>query len=193
MDEFARKTYIREVGLQCRLATNAIASVDHLVQILDTGGKDVPTSQLYLEVFRGLHSFLTHVSNVSRLLWPPTPKRRSGESKESHDSRKQLSVDRGRLLREALKIPDDHVLRTRELRDHLEHFDERLDEWQNTTETRALIDFNIGPNIVSGVSDRDRLRNYDPGPALFTFRGETYKIKELSDAISEISARPVPS
>ena len=74
---------------------NAAAGLDHVA-----GRLSDPDPQKSLvrhqEVFRlDLHSFLTHASNVSRLLWP-TPK---------------SSLPRGLRVRQVLGLPDDeHVL-----------------------------------------------------------------------------------
>ena len=60
MEPFVCEIYLNEMYLQCDYALRAVKEFNAALKRKDTE-----------ELFRAVHSFLTHVSNVSRLLWPP--------------------------------------------------------------------------------------------------------------------------
>lgn len=178
MDQHVLSIYLGEIETQCTFALNATQQLNQALNTL-SGGEN-PTNDHNVrklaqsEVFRSIHSLLTHASNVSRLLWPSRPK----------DSK----AERGRILRKALGIPDDdYPLKSRRLRDHLEHFDERLDEWQETSAGRTFVQDNIGPwGSVAGVDELDVMRWYDQVARRLIFRGESIDIQELVTTIDAL-------
>ena len=128
-------------------------------------------------MFRAIHSLLTRASNASKILWPAI---KSGKS-------------RGRHLREILGIDEQHPLRGRTLRNHLEHFDERLDKWAKKGGSRQIAKNIIGPlTMISGVDRQGILRWYDPGSTTMIFRDESFNIMEVVDAVQDIRNRLVP-
>ncbi|WP_156962578.1 hypothetical protein [Salinisphaera hydrothermalis] len=130
------------------------------------------------EVFRSIHSLLTHASNISRLFWPPIGRGKNGAKKE----------ERGRILRERVGLPNEnHPLKKRTLRDHLEHFDERIDSWRETSARKNYAQDLIGPqNMIQGLDPADMMRWYDPDRKRFMFRGEEFDMQELVSAINEL-------
>ena len=65
---------------------------------------------------------LTAMANVSKLFKPGIP---VGKKKDRHGFAEQ----RGRYLRELFKLSDELRVLERTMRDHYEHYDERLDRW----------------------------------------------------------------
>lgn len=187
MDDFAQSIYLREIISQSKLALYAAAQVNAALKALNSGA-EIPHEQLMGETFRGLHSLLTHASNVSRLLWPSDPRKRKREAAGDYKARCTTVDARGRVLRGILSIPSvGHPLEERPLRDHLEHFDERLDEWQSRVGRKGFMDWHIGPpTFVDGMPAQDRLRTFDPATATFTFRDETFNLQVLIDALGKI-------
>lgn len=192
MDSFIKSIYIGEIETQCDFALDAVGSLNSVLQALNDA-HTIPFHQqerLHREVFRSIHSFLTHASNVSRLLWPTPPKRRKNEGEEQYASRcgKLKRIRRAIELREALSIPDNnHVLKSRTLRDHLEHFDERLDHWEETSSHHNYVQDIIGPpNAVAGTAETDMMRWFDPSTNNFRFRGETFDLQEIATAIGHL-------
>lgn len=74
---------------------------------------------------------ITHSAALSRVLFPISPRRIMGESKESHAKRSADRDARGRQLRAWLEVADDSVLNEqgRMVRNTVEHWDERLEDW----------------------------------------------------------------
>ncbi|MEQ1856174.1 MAG: hypothetical protein ABL963_06885 [Longimicrobiales bacterium] len=190
MDRFVRDVYVSEIETQCRLARNAAGSIDDAVAATHETGTH--------EVFRALHSLLTHASNVSRLLWPSQPKKYPGEAKGDYRARAERIQIRGDELRTLLHLPGrdggGHVLFDRTLRDHLEHFDERLEEWERTSKGRNMIQDALGPrSAIVAVDETDVMRWYDPRAGTFYFRHESFNIRGLCAATEEILVRAIRS
>lgn len=179
MDGHEKSIYLGEVASQCRYALGAVAQLNEALKAIhQCQEKSLDWQQrgfVLGEVFRSIHSLLTHASNISRIFWPP-----NGSGKAS-----RIRVERGWELRTYIGLPDDqHPLKKRTLRDHLEHFDERLDHWRETSKRRNFAQDNIGPwGSIAGIEESDVMRWFDPNARRFIFRGESFDIQELVSAI----------
>jgi hypothetical protein len=166
--EFIEQAFLGEVVSQAEYCLEASAAL-----------KESLTDGSVNSCYRALHSLLAHAGNISKLLCPSLPK----------DKAKAATIQaRASSLLSKLALPDHIIatLETRELRNHLEHFDERLDSWA-ATNPRILVDRNIGPlSAFGGVAPSVVLRNYDPSTSTFIFAGESYDIASLIKAVSEL-------
>ena len=165
------RAYLRELLIQAEYALLGVQRMNELLQ------QDAPVL-----FFREAQGVLSHAAAISRLLWPPRNK----------DERART---RGEHLRSVLQVPDDHALQARTLRDHLEHFDERLDQWTQETTHGTIVDLCIGPasSFVGGASvgRGDFLRVYEPDRNVFTFRGDEFNIQELVTGIESLRGAAV--
>jgi hypothetical protein len=178
LDNFQERAYVAEIRRQCAHALNALIHVDEAMKAKqEIARSETPNiaaaNGWHMEVFRNLHSFLTHASNVSRLLFPP---RRDGNKRAEH-------------LRSLLGVDDTNPLKSRTLRDHLDHYDERLDEWRS--KHRTIISDTIGPRdtTFAGLDLNAALRWYDPSTQMFWFRAEAFDIRELAEATRALYER----
>jgi hypothetical protein len=73
-------------------------------------------TQLMDRIWYSIHGFLSAAGNMSKLLWPS----RRAEAD---------AAARRTALRRDLQVEEDSPLASRVLRNHFEHFDERLDAW----------------------------------------------------------------
>jgi hypothetical protein len=165
MDPHVEDVYLREILIQAEFGALAVSAMNDCVR--------EPSPILF---FREAQGFMSNAAAVSRILWPPT---RS----------KATAMKRGERLRTALGVADTHVLRSRALRDHLEHFDERIDRWSQETIHGALIDLHVGPaSLIGGaaVGRGDFLRVYEPDRNVFTFRGEEFDLRPLATGLEEV-------
>ena len=182
MDGHEKSIYLGEVATQCRYVLGAVVQLNNALNALQTRPEEVLDCQqrdfVLGEVFRSIHSLLTHTSNISRIFWPT----------EGKDNASRIRVERGRELRAYIGLPDDqHPLKKRTLRDHLEHFDERLDHWRKTSQRRNFAQDNIGPwGAIAGIEESDVMRWFDPDARRFIFRGESFNIQELVSAIDAL-------
>ncbi|MBP5948492.1 MULTISPECIES: hypothetical protein [unclassified Pseudomonas] len=193
------EVYLRELETQSRmgfLAANDLNKINALPieKIQEFKGRD---RELFIsEHFRLVHSLLTHSSNVSRIIWPPALSKKQncfcGKSKaKGLTCSTCLARDRSSKMIIALQLEDpNHVLKSRTLRDHLEHFDERIDHWVQTSERMNYVQDYIGPKgEMGGIDNSDMMRQYDPTIAEFTFREETYSLVDLIAGLKDIHDR----
>jgi hypothetical protein len=181
MDLFSQTVYVSEVAKQCHFAVGAVGQLNHALKSLGESGRDAERRKFFhSEVFRSIHSFLTHTSNVSRLLWPAVPTRGNGESDKAYSARlsSKPAIQRARALRVTLSLSEDHILKSRRLRDLLEHFDEKLDEWRSTSVHLNIVNDFIGSKgSIVGIAETDMMRWFDPSTNAFTFRGEIFDLR----------------
>ena len=167
MDSHVEEAYLREILIQAEYAVVAVQNMNGLV--------DAASPVLF---FREAQCLLMHAAAVSRILWPPA----KGSA---------VAVARGEHIRAALAVADTHSLRSRTLRDHHEHFDERLDRWSQETTHGTIVDLHIGPTSIIGGAAAGRgdfLRVYEPDRKVFTFRGEEFDIQELVAGLEGVKA-----
>ncbi len=190
MDTFEKRVYVGEIKKQCEFSLAAIQYLNNALQQLNNREiKSEERNFFHSEVFRQMHSLLTHASNVSRMFWPPMPKQRKNETDEDFEKR-LVSIDkvvRGRVLKTEFEIDDSNPLKNRALRDHLEHYDERLDHWRNNSTHKNIVSDTIGPpNAIVGPEATDMMRWFDPTRNVFMFRGEEYDIQSIATATDNI-------
>lgn len=163
MDEHVTRIFVSELYRQADNSLKAKARVDEL-----NAQWPRPTS----EVFNQLEVFLNSTAKVSLLLWPS----------------RASSKARGDHLRKTLGIADDNPMATRAARNHLQHFDERLDDWAATTVNGNYADRIIGPPGAVVIADGTKvLRQFDPATSIFTFQSEDYNILELANEIQKVA------
>ena len=190
MDDFLKGVYVSEVKKQCEFGLAAVKYLNHALQQLQNRELARDESQFYhSEVFRQIHSLLTHASNISIMFWPPSPKQKQNETDQDFEDR-LLKIDkvvRGRVLKVEYGLDDSNPLKNRTLRDHLEHYDERLDHWRNNSVNRNIVSDTIGPpNAIVGPAETDMMRWFDPTRNVFKFRGEEYDLQGIAASIDQL-------
>jgi hypothetical protein len=162
LNEHVTKIFVREIARQAEDALHSKGCLD------DAIARDTAK-----EIFRHLENFLNSATKVSLLLWPP---RDTGKARGEH-------------LRTLLKVTQRNPLQLRVARNHLQHFDDRLDKWAATTANGNYVDSNVGPlsNFRIGGDATPVLRHYDPASRIFTFRSEDFDIGKLAAEVKKIS------
>ena len=116
---------------------------------------------------------LTYVAALSRFFWPA---RDNG-----------VSIRRGEMLRKAFYLSEDSALKNRSLRDALEHFDERLDEY--LLKDFSTGQFHPGPIVATATplnSTTHVFRLVDPEQSIFVLFNNLYGFDELRQLTEEI-------
>lgn len=171
MDDFLKRIYLQQVKQECEFCLAAVARMNEILKLEDESKNDF---------FREALDLVHHGAAVSRMFWPP----------RCRDKKKTARAQqRGQVLRDQLKIPSNHSIQKRTLRDHFEHFDERLDDWAENSRNKNMINQLFGSrNAVggNGIGDSDIIHHYDPVTKIYAFRGEPFDVQELVDGISDI-------
>ena len=163
MKKMALRIFQHEVKRQCKFAL--MAGKD-----LNIALRDADQNRIWYSV----QGFLVAAGNISKLLWPPEPAYRQ----------------RGKELRKSLSVPSDSPLRPRRFRNHLEHFDERLERWAATSKRHNFVDSVVGPTgLIKGVSLEDCLRMLDTTKRAVTFRGDVYYFQPVASTIAGLCKR----
>jgi hypothetical protein len=128
-----------------------------------------------------IHEALGHAGSLSRFFWP------SGLGGRGLKSRKDLRNARAKKLREAFGLTDNSPLKDRRLRDSLEHFDERLDEYLLTNDVGDFFpDALIGDAKVADDRATHVFKLVDPESSCFVLLGEKYFFQEIQKEVSRI-------
>jgi hypothetical protein len=196
MEEAEQKLYVGEIQTQWEHAQRAADRIDEWLKGTNNKSPRV--------LFGEIHTLLTHAGNISKLFWPLLKTRGKNETDEQYAQRQPASV-RGEQLRQLFHIQPGHLFEKRPLRDHLEHFDERVDEflveWKAVNKQRAAdgkppagySDLFVAPQWFVDKIDINQLgfilRHFDQETGIFTFRGKPYDIKEIYQEVQAIGAK----
>lgn len=172
MEKSVEHAYLRELSFRCRLALRAYDDFRSALVTLYSGNMaNVATTTDHM--WLSLHAFLTQCANVSKMLWPV--------------GRDKSRSERGEHLRGLLNITDDSPLHERTLRDKMDHFDERLDEWVAQSKSRNLATWNVfEPGSVAGIDVHDYVGVLDPVNMKVTILGKDYEIMPLVEATARL-------
>lgn len=189
MDPIALKALQREVARQCRFALASINLLNRTNQCLfqlsaeNTLSEETrqQTEQNEYQLWFAIQSFLISAANISKLLWGT----KAGTNAETWAKRKRERLQ----LRTSLGVADNSILKlSPEFRHHYEHFDERIEDWaQRSSACHVLVDDLIGSTAaIGGLDSEDFMRSYDPATHRLSFRGETFEIVPVVEAINEL-------
>jgi len=163
MDKMLLRIFQTEVERQARFGLISASDLNAALELSDMD-----------RIWYSVQSLLIAAGNISKLLWPS----------------KCTVPKRGEELRNSLGVPDSSPLQPRTFRNHFEHFDERLEEWATASHRMNFADSNVGPTgMLSGMDAGDYLRNLDTAKCAVTFRGDTYPLKPIVDALQELHGR----
>ena len=166
MNPLAEMIYISEIVLQTKIAQRA---ADRLPK--DPSGFD------RIEVWCSIQSILVAAGNVSKILWPPSKNRKS----------------RGEKLRRLLNIDKNNILANRNLRNHFEHYDDRIETWFDSQSSGVYIDLEFDPfKPTKWQLPKSSHRSYNQVDRIVTFRGETLDLKEVLNALEKIRLKCKP-
>ena len=139
--------YIQEAEAQAEYALMAYASYEQALKEHDTKS-----------IFYHLHHFVIHVTNIDKLLFP---KNNSFRNKILSSIQKLITID---------------IAPIRRLRNHLEHFDERMDNYVKNYKGQAFFDNNTITG-TKGFPKNDCLRALDGN--IYIFYGEEFDLGEI--------------
>ncbi len=158
MDRFKEMVFFSEIALQAKIALRA--------------GKLLNATPNYsdkLEAWSLIQLILGSAANVSKILWS-----KRFESRSEH-------------LRKLLNIDENNPISKRKLRNHFEHYDERIEKWFEKQPSAVYRDLEINPfESIWGITDKNKNREYNPNTQVLTFRGESIDLGVLLSELEEI-------
>lgn len=165
--------YIQSMLFNCHSAIRSVSRVDAVFEKLP---KEVTEDDL---ASLPTHAILNELQNIviqgaalSRYFWPV----------------RNDYEERGRLLRAALSVDDSSPLKARDLRNAIEHFDERLDKYLASGISGYIFPEFVGPRpIEDGVSGHF-FRAYFVDCGVFRLLDGEYELDVLISEIFRISS-----
>ena len=150
---------IREIWTQTHFAEISYSNIDPKA----ISGNDA--------VFSSIHSFLSHCAMISKMLAADD----NGNPPKSIGS--------------ILGITNNSIIHQRRFRNHLEHFDERMQRWIGKFATGANIGmYNIGPKSAIQIPNMIFVSHYDPNNYTFTFIDEDFDLSALHEEVQKIKS-----
>ena len=156
----AELVFIGEIVMQSKIAERAAERLPATTDHFDP-----------LEVWCSIQSILVAAANVSKILWP----------------QRKRSAARGKTLRTLLNVDDHNLLSDRNIRNHFEHYDERIEKWFENDCSAVYRDSIIDPfESIWGRNPANLHRKYNPVTQTLTFRGESVDLAAILKALEEI-------
>lgn len=148
--------FLSEIIFQTKIALHAVEELNNIEE------------QNQISIWSSLQTILISSGNISKILWPTNNYK-----------------DRGKHLRELLKIDEDNILRNRKFRNRFEHYDEIIDDVFQKNNTTSYVDFAMNPSLNSFTRNRCH-RGYNTFNNTLIIHGETLDLKEIVQAIDQI-------
>jgi hypothetical protein len=151
---------------------SAIASINKVIQIIGKINENQSFENIDEdELLNNIQNAIIQGAALSRYFWPP---------------RKQ-NEKRGEFIRKSLGVKDDNPLKNRELRNLIEHYDEKLDAYF----AKGVFGRFLPQFVGTSQGDEDGLyhvfRAYYSDAGLFEVIGEKFEIKPIFIEIIRIN------
>jgi hypothetical protein len=164
--------YIQSMLFNANAAAGSIGQVNALLHVVQENSPEDPVAALPVHRFlEQLQNLIVHAAALSRYFWPVRD--------EQHEWR-------GSQLREAFKIKDDSPLRSRELRNAIEHFDERLDKYVEGGLVGHIIPEHVGFALETGGVPVHHFRAYYVDTGVFELLGRRFDIQILAREVLRV-------
>jgi hypothetical protein len=125
------------------------------------------------EVLNNLQNIVAQGAALSRYFWP---------ARKGHEGRAEL-------LRSALGVTEESVLKSRDLRNAIEHFDEELDNYLSGGIVGYIIPQYVGPLSQGDGVPCHIFRAYYTDRSIFELLGKQYEIEPIAEEIARIHCR----
>jgi hypothetical protein len=158
---------------------SALESVALVGARLERGAPHQPESADWNEsahaILNGVQNIAIQGAGLSRYFWP-------ARNREPHSAR---AVH----LRAGLGIREESPLRDRDLRNQMEHFDEKLDQFCQGTVVGNILPQYVGPFPGEPRVPRHIFRAYYTDQAVFEVLGRRYSMQPIVDEIAALHER----
>lgn len=147
---------------------SAVRSIDALAEVMQQVEQERSWNPLYRTdpeaVLNEIQNILVQGAAVSRYFWPAREK----------------YAARGAELRDTYKIQDNSPLRSRDLRNAIEHFDERLDEYLSRGIVGHIRPHYIGPESEKNGVPQHFFRAYFVDSGIFQILDQRVQLDPIS-------------
>ncbi len=152
-------------------AEKSIRQINAIMHVVQENSPEDPMAALPVHTMLDeLQNVLIQAAALSRYFWPV---------RKAHEWR-------GDQLRGAFGIADDSPLRSRDLRNSIEHFDERLDVFLEGDVTGHILPEYVGPFAEATEVPVRLFRAYYVDKGVFELLGQRFDIQPLAQALLDV-------
>lgn len=159
--------------------TTALGAADEVRVALEYGSQYQPRSREWQDSARvildGAQTLALQAAALSRYFWP-------ARTKEPHGSRAER-------LRAGFGVANNSSLRNRELRNALEHFDERLDLFCQTLAAGRILPTYVGPLHSEPEIPTYLFRAYYTNVGVFEVLGERFEMSPILEELEGLHGK----
>lgn len=157
--------YALSISFCTSSAVRSIEAVADVMEHLASSDSDDPMGDIDSHaVLNELQNIVVQGAAVSRYFWP---------SDKSHEAR-------GRELRQQYRVTEDSPLKSRDLRNMIEHFDEKLDDYLAKGIVGHIIPHYFGLEGKSNGVPKHFFRAYFINVGVFEILGKRYEIEPIA-------------
>jgi hypothetical protein len=171
--------YTQTIRFHCDAAMISIDYLHSFVNMTNEKKGDYELSgEMTDQILNHLHNIFLHAASISRYFWPT----QKGENKLHHK--------RASHLKKLFEINGHSPLKSRKIRNCLEHFDENLDLYINE---KPLVGY-VFPSYVGATVESDGVpahlfRAFYLDTAIYEVLGQQFEVQPIVNAICELNAR----
>jgi hypothetical protein len=163
--------YIRSMMFNAQSARRSITQINAVLHVVAENSPEDPVSALPVFHLLGeLQNLVLQSAALSRYFWP---------ARSAHDWR-------GAQLRRAFGVSDESPLRSRDLRNALEHFDEQLDIYLEKRVVGRVLPEYVGPFVEQEGVPVHLFRAYYVDTGVFELLGKRYEVQPLARELGRI-------
>lgn len=160
-----RVFYSLSIAFCTTLATKSIEAVSDVMEHLASANGEDPLGDIDSHtVLNELQNIIVQGAAVSRYFWP---------ADKGHEAR-------GRELRQQFKVTEDSPLKSRDLRNMIEHFDEKLDHYLAKGIVGYIIPHYFGFESEGNGVPKHFFRAYFINIGVFEILGKRYEIEPIA-------------
>jgi hypothetical protein len=165
--------YIQSMLFNAKAATASVQQINAILHVVAENSPDDPVGAIPVHTFLGhLQTLVLHAAALSRYFWP---------ARDQHSWR-------GVQLRQAFSVDDASPLKSRELRNAIEHFDERLDSYLESDRAGQFIPEYVGPEPESGGVPLHMFRAYFVDSGDFVLLGGRFSMPRIAEEVLRLEA-----
>lgn len=163
--------YISSMLFNAQSAMRSLTQINAVMHVVAENSPEDPIAALPVFHLLGeLQNLVIQSAALSRYFWP---------ARRAHEWR-------GAQLRKALRMSDDSPLRSRNLRNAIEHFDEQLDLYLENGIVGNILPEYVGPFEEHGDVPVHMFRAYYVDTGVFELLGNRYEIGPLAKEVGRI-------
>ncbi len=160
-----RVFYALSISFCTSSAVRSIEAIADVMEHLASAESEDPLEDIDSHaVLDELQNIIVQGAAVSRYFWP---------TNKAHEAR-------GRELRQQFRVTEDSPLKSRDLRNMIEHFDEKLDHYLAKGIVGHIIPHYFGPEGQNSGVPRHFFRAYFINVGVFEILGKRYEIEPIA-------------